>query len=83
MSNSYVDAVEQVMNTKKSQFKFEIKQKVHHCGCNLNGKVSRRMAVDDGESTYILYDIIVAGKDVQILEGVSELWLLEGHLRED
>ena len=83
MSNSYVESVEQIMNTQKSQLQFEVKQKIYHLGCGLNGRIARRMIVDDGESTHTLYDIIVAGREPLTLEGVSPTWLQDGHLRED
>ena len=80
MTDVYLDSVEKLMNAKQSPFVFEVHQKVCHTGFNLNGRIARRMYVEDGVDPCVLYDIILPGKELQVMSEVGENWIKEGHL---
>ncbi len=81
--SEYVDSIESFMNKTKSQFKFELLQKVHHVGYQLNGTILRRLYAEDPESEAILYDVALPGRDTRVIVDVSGAFLIEGHVKEE
>ena len=81
--SEYVDSIESFMNKTKSQFKFELLQKVYHIGYQLNGMISRRLYAEDPDSSAILYDVALPGRETRVIADVSGEFLIEGHVKEE
>jgi hypothetical protein len=80
-----INQIEAEMNKKNinSPFHFQMKQPVHHDGFNVNGKICRRIYIEDGDAPVALYDIMIPGVDKCVLSEVSEFWIKEGHLKQE
>jgi hypothetical protein len=80
--SEYVDSIESLMN--KSQFKFELLQKVYHIGYQLEGTIVRRLCAEEPGSNFcILYDVALPGRETRVIADVSGAFLVEGHAKEE